>query len=128
MRNDWKKRAKDATHAAVAKIADQASEAGASAGQVAKGAYERSGLKSKVGAVSQGTKALLENSGVAETAAHFSRVAGEQFDTLSGAKLLQLLEERLAIQSKYNDILATKLQEALGRIQRLEAAISSLKK
>lgn len=127
MQNDWKKRAKDATQAAVSKIADQAAEAGASASHVAKEAYERSGLRSKVGAVSRGTKDLLETSGVSDTAAHFSRAAGEQLDTLSGAKLLELVEERLAIQSKYNDILATKLQEALDRIQRLEAAISSLK-
>ena len=127
MQNDWKKRAKDASHAAVSKIADQAAGAGASAGHVAKEAYERSGLKSKVGAASRRTKDLLESSGASDTVAHFSSVAGKQLDTLSGAKLLELVEERLAIQSKYNDVLATKLQEALDRIQRLEAAISSFK-
>jgi hypothetical protein len=128
MQKDWKKRVKEATRTALSEIADQATEAGTSASHIAKGAYEKSGLKSKVGTVSRGTKDLIEKSGVAEAAAHFSRAAGEQFDTLSGAKLLALLEERLAIQSKYNDILATKLQEALERIRRLEAAVSSFKK
>ena len=47
--------------------------------------------------------------------------ASEGMDKISGKKLLDIVEERLALQDQYNDILATKLDEALKRIEKLES-------
>ena len=44
-------------------------------------------------------------------------------DTVSGAKLLAEVREMVSLQEKYNDVLATKLEEALQRIQVLEAIV-----
>ena len=48
-----------------------------------------------------------------------------RIDELSGEKMFKEVEERLNQQDKYNDILATKLHEALQRIQDLEAAVEN---
>ena len=45
---------------------------------------------------------------------------GDGFDVVSGKKIMALLEERLELPAQYNDVLATKLEEALGRIATLE--------
>lgn len=42
-------------------------------------------------------------------------------DVVSGAKLLAEVREMITLQEKYNDTLATKLEEALQRIAVLEA-------
>ena len=47
--------------------------------------------------------------------------ASEQLDKLSGKKILELVEKRLSLQDQYNDILATKLDEALTRLSILES-------
>jgi len=52
--------------------------------------------------------------------------ASSQFDILSGKQLLSLVEERLEAQSRYNDILATKLDEALERLSTVEKALAEL--
>ena len=49
----------------------------------------------------------------------------EKLDQITGKRLLELLEEKLEIQDAYNDILATRLAEALERIAKLEARIGS---
>ena len=43
-----------------------------------------------------------------------------KLDEVSGKRLVELLEKKLAIQDSYNDILATRLAEALDRIKALE--------
>ena len=43
-----------------------------------------------------------------------------RMDELSGEKMYKEVEERLNLQDKYNDVIATKLHEALERIQKLE--------
>lgn len=112
MADDFIKRLREASEVA----ADLAN----SAAGFAKEAYEHTGVKSKLESVSKVAKDLFESSGVTDAATHFSGAAGDTLDTLSGAKILALVEERLEIQSKYNDILATKLEEALSRIKLLE--------
>lgn len=52
-----------------------------------------------------------------------SRRVGDSFDVLTGVKLLEVVQEMLQAQEEYNDILATKLDEALTRIALLEAII-----
>jgi len=44
-----------------------------------------------------------------------------KLDQVTGKRLIELLEEKLRIQDEYNDILATRLAEALERIAKLEA-------
>ena len=46
-----------------------------------------------------------------------------KLDEVTGKRLLELLEERLSIQDTYNDVLATRLAEALERIAKLEAEV-----
>jgi hypothetical protein len=44
----------------------------------------------------------------------------DRLDQVTGKQLVELLEERLRMQDDYNDVLATKLAEALERIAALE--------
>ena len=90
--------------------------------------YEHTGIKKVVEKSAKGTKNVLAKTGVTTAATKVSEVAGEHLDTLTGIKVYKLVEERLAIQSRYNDILATKLDEALKRIELLESKISKLEK
>lgn len=77
--------------------------------------------------VSGKTKSVVENSAVGKAAGRLSKNVGEQLDSVTGAKILALVEERLQIQSRYNDLLATKLEEALHRIAALELLIQEAK-
>lgn len=52
--------------------------------------------------------------------------SGETLDVISGQAMYELVQERLSLQDRYNDLLATKLQEALERISELEKKISEL--
>jgi len=87
----------------------------------AKSEYKKSAIKKKVDRGAQGTKQFLDDKGITDTAKMVAQSASSKLDTMSGAKTLQLVEERLALQEKYNDILATKLDEALKRIEALES-------
>ena len=66
--------------------------------------YEESGAKGKVDAVQ-------------------SQISGK-LDEISGQAIYQLVQERLAEQGQFNDLLATKLQEALERISELEKRLA----
>lgn len=52
-----------------------------------------------------------------------SRRVADSVDVLTGIKLLEVVQEMLQAQEEYNDVLATKLDEALTRIAMLEAVI-----
>lgn len=53
--------------------------------------------------------------------------AGGKFvDNISGAEAVARIEDLLAGQRRYNDILATRLAEALDRIDTLETAVNRL--
>jgi hypothetical protein len=86
----------------------------------AKEKYELSPLKTKMDHAAEHTQKVLDKTGIPEFAGRVSQAAGEQLDTISGTKILALVEERLQLQDRYNDILAAKLQEALDRIDQLE--------
>jgi len=49
--------------------------------------------------------------------------AGGFLDVAAGRRMYNLVQERLDLQSRYNDILAYKLEEALKRIAALEAKL-----
>lgn len=46
-----------------------------------------------------------------------------KLDQVTGKRLVELLEEKLRVQDEYNNILATRLAEALDRIAKLEARV-----
>ena len=82
--------------------------------------YKQSNLKKRVNETASQAKEFLDENGVAEKATKAYGATQDHLDTVAGTKLLRLVEERLELQAKYNDILATKLQEALNRIEALE--------
>lgn len=73
-------------------------------------------------------KRYLDDKGVTSKAKSVADFTEEQLDILSGSKALKLVEERLILQEKYNDILATKLDEVLNRIENLEVKLNELSK
>ena len=85
-----------------------------------KGEYADSDLKRQVEEYASQTKQFLDEKGITDKAAEAYQTTQEHLDTVSGARLLQLVEERLTLQEKYNDILATKLEELIQRVEKLE--------
>ena len=119
LRSDWVKNA-----------ANIATDAGKKAKQIAEQTaeamgkrYQESGAKSTIEGAASWTNEQLDRTGVSGAARSVSDAAGEALDTASGKKILELVEERLALQARYNDVLATKLEEALARIAALEDSI-----
>ncbi|GAB3443083.1 hypothetical protein [Insolitispirillum peregrinum] len=51
----------------------------------------------------------------------------ERIDILTGNALLDMVQDMLFLQEQYNDVLAAKLEEALTRIEILEAALAQKK-
>jgi hypothetical protein len=49
----------------------------------------------------------------------------EKLDSATGQKMYDLVQERLAVQDQYNDVLAAKLHEALQRIEALEGVVNA---
>jgi hypothetical protein len=106
-----------------AELAKEATKRAQDASEVAGKTYHESGLKGTVEVTAAWTKEQLDKAGVTEVASTVADTVGEEFDKLSGKKILDLVEERLALQARYNDILASKLEEALQRIAVLEARL-----
>ena len=67
------------------------------------------------------TKSILDQSGATELYNDVSDNMSNHFDMASGTKQFNLIQERLELQTKYNNILAQKLEEALKRIEVLES-------
>ena len=82
--------------------------------------YQESSLKEAVDDTAQKTKSYLDESGISGHAAKLSTATTEQLDSVSGKKIMEELLHQKALQEDYNNILATKLEEALTRIARLE--------
>ena len=92
--------------------------------------YEKSGAKDEVDKKIGETKKYMDEKGITskleegiDRAKEVGEVAGEHLDKLSGKEILELVEQRLAVQTEYNDVLATKLEEALSRIAELEKKV-----
>ena len=86
--------------------------------------YQKSEVKHTVDRASEDTKQFLEERRVLEKASKAYEATQEHLDKISGAKLHKLVEERMVLQNQYNAILATKLHEALSRIEALEQQLS----
>lgn len=119
MSASWKTKPKNLVTNASAAVGD--------AVKVMRQKYDQSGLKSGLDQATDQVQQVLEETGLTQYAMDASQTVGDHFDTISGAKLLALVEERLEIQSRFNNILATKLEEALKRIAELELALKSQK-
>ena len=82
--------------------------------------FEASSLKQNLDRAMQTAKQALDDSGATAVTSKVYEVTQDHLDAVTGAKILRLVEERLEIQARYNDILATKLHEALQRLEVLE--------
>ncbi len=65
-----------------------------------------------------------QNSRAREYVETVMKQAGHGLDTISGKAMYELVRDRLDLQDRYNDLLATKLQEALDRIDALEKRLA----
>lgn len=86
--------------------------------------YSGAEVKKQIDQLASQTKEYLDKTGVTEKVTKAYGVTQDHLDTVTGVKLLQLVEERMGLQAQYNDILATKLAEALRRIDILEKRIA----
>jgi hypothetical protein len=100
-----------------AKVADKVSDK-----------YKKSPLKSKVDKTISTIDKTLDKTGVKTKAKRVKYATKKHLDTFTGTRQFRLMQERMALQQRYNDILATKLEEALQRIERLENIIEQKKK
>ena len=89
-----------------------ASTAAAAGGTV----VSKTGLGTAVGYLDS----TLEQRGVKQAFGSAAGAVVDRLDQVTGKQLVELLEERLRMQDEYNDVLATKLAEALERIASLE--------
>ena len=62
----------------------------------------------------------LEERGIKDAFSDAAEAVGDKLDQVTGKQLVELLEAKLRRQDEYNDILATRLSEALQRIAALE--------
>lgn len=82
--------------------------------------YDKSDAKKIIDEKLQDTKEYLDDKGISDKASEISSYTTDQLDKVSGSKILELVEERLEMQDSFNDVLASKLEEALTRIKVLE--------
>jgi len=68
----------------------------------------------------------IDASGAKEAIKATAGAVSGKLDEVSGKRLVELLEQKLRIQDSYNDVLATRLAEALERISILEDQINEL--
>lgn len=98
--------------AGVGMAASVASTAAAAGGTV----VSKTGLGTAVGYLDS----TLEQRGVKQAFGSAAGAVVDRLDQVTGKQLVELLEERLRMQDEYNDVLATKIAEALERIATLE--------
>ncbi len=89
------------------------------------------GVTEKLESTERGQQALrvgLKAADVVKAGAHaVAEVTGKVTDNLSGAEAHARIVEFVDQQRRYNDILATRLAEALSRIEQLESQIGTKK-
>ena len=83
---------------------------------------------SKVGTkardIAAGVQSTYVESGAKGKVEVFESQVSGKLDEISGQAMYQLVQERLAEQDRFNDLLATKLHEALERISELEKRLA----
>lgn len=97
------------------------------AGEVSRGALEtgkQAYTGSKLESVVNYLDGELDQRGAKKAIKDTTGAVVGKLDQVTGKRLVELLEEKLRIQDEYNDILATRLAEALERIAKLEARLN----
>jgi len=69
----------------------------------------------------------LEQSGITERVAVIKKGGADTVDTLTGKTVFDSVRDMLDRQAMYNDVLATRLAEALERIGQLEEQVQQQK-
>ena len=67
----------------------------------------------------------LEEHGIKDALSDTAEAVSDKLDQVTGKQLVELLEAKLRRQDEYNDILATRLSEALRRIAALEKRLGN---
>ena len=70
---------------------------------------------------------IYDASGAKDKMDAITGTVSEGFDVVSGQAMYQAVQEHLAVQEQYNDVLANKLFEALERIKKLEEKLEGTK-
>ena len=91
--------------------------------EISRQAYSGSRIESAV----EYLDSELEQRGVKQALKETSAAVAGKVDEVIGKRLLELVEQRLQMQDLYNDVLATRLAEALERISRLETQLAEIK-
>ena len=99
--------------------AGKATEVARGAADIGKSAYSGSKLESTISFVD----GELDQRGIKKAVTETAGAVVDKLDELTGKRLVELFEKRLKLQDEYNDILATRLAEALERISNLEARL-----
>ena len=111
----------DKAVAAASSGASLASDAASAVVEAGADAYTGSRLESLVSYVGEG----LDERGVFDAIETATDAVGNKIGQVTGKRLMEMLEEKLKLQDQYNDVLATKLAEALDRIAKLEARLTN---
>jgi len=110
--------------AAAAKTAEVGKQALKAAGDATLGAVEtgkRAYTGSKLESAVNYVDGELDERGAKRAIKDTAEAVVGKLDQVTGKRLVELLEAKLRAQDEYNDILATRLAEALDRIGKLEA-------
>lgn len=83
-------------------------------------AFSATGLSSAVEYLDN----ALEERGIKDAIADATEAVGDKLDQVTGKQLVEMLEAKLRRQDEYNDIMATRLAEALQRIAALEKTLA----
>ncbi|HVC99274.1 MAG TPA: hypothetical protein VND64_36755 [Pirellulales bacterium] len=99
-----------------------ASDATRAAIETSKQAYVGSKLESAVNYIDE----EMDDRGAKKAIKDTTGAVVGKLDQMTGKRLVELLETKLQSQDAYNDVLATRLAEALERIARLEVRVCEL--
>ena len=109
-----------------AKAADVGKQAAKIAGDVTRGALESSKqvyTGSKLESAVNYIDGELDQRGAKKAIKETTGAVVGKLDQVTGKRLVEILEEKLRVQDEYNNVLATRLAEALDRIAKLEARL-----
>ncbi len=121
-----KNAAKKATETASESVQPFASKASDSVEELANSTgklYLESGAKRQLDTLTTTAKKHYDESGLNDQAKAISDTVSDQFDIVSGQAMFQAIQDYMAKQDQYNDILANKLFEALERIRNIEESL-----
>lgn len=83
-------------------------------------------LSEKAKEISEQFQSTYEKTGMKDAIEKTRSTSSKKLDVITGQAMYELVKERLALQDRYNDILANKLHEALKKIVELERKIEKL--